>query len=103
MPLLMWYSGIMKAGGQECDFRERERRSLCLRLSFRFCLLSFVLHIYILLISAEVLTSALFVVNQLTAEILLHVIHSIGGLPKTPERYKNVSAIVGAFLFPESR
>jgi hypothetical protein len=67
------------------------------------CLLSFVLHIYILLISAEALTSALFVVNQLTAEILLHVIHSIGGLPKTPERYKNVSAIVGAFLFPESR
>ena len=46
---------------------------------------------------------ALFAVNQLTAEILLHVIHSIGGLPKTPERYKNVSAIVGAFLFPESR
>ncbi len=71
--------------------------------AFRFCLLSFVLHIYILLISAEALTSALFVVNQLTAEILLHVIHSIGGLPKTPERYKNVSAIVGAFLFPESR
>jgi hypothetical protein len=60
-------------------------------------------HFYILLISAEALTSALFVVNQLTAEILLHVIHSIGGLPKTPERYKNVSAIVGAFLFPESR
>ena len=71
--------------------------------AFRFCLLSFVLHIYILLISAEALTSALFVVNQLTAEILLHVIHSIGGLPKTPERCKNVSEIVGAFLFPESR
>lgn len=56
--------------------------------AFRFCLLSFVLHIYILLISAEALTSALFVVNQLTAEILLHVIHALVDFLKLPKDTK---------------